>query len=276
MATSTDELMLVLGALPAGSDVRLFFPGLDADTIVNEAARRSGSRLLEKIDANTIRAPLSDVVFVPVPGEELTNQAALISVTLPAGIIKGQEFRVVVHQLSRSRQRVQGTFELVIPVKTKDDLLDEDERRLSVLKHIFGAIPAGDRWRSLFQRNIEEVGARVRGLGVDPDHIGPSPDGTGGRTTWKAGTAYKIGSEVVFKGLDYRCRQAHTAQTGWEPPNTFALWARIFTGGLWAPQVLYQASEQAIFNGQSFTVIQGHQSQIGWEPPNVPALWRLT
>ncbi|GAA2610965.1 lytic polysaccharide monooxygenase [Paractinoplanes durhamensis] len=47
------------------------------------------------------------------------------------------------------------------------------------------------------------------------------PTSTG---TWKAGTAYKVGDVVTYNGLSYRCRQAHTALAGWEPPNVPALW----------------------------------------------------
>ncbi|MFC6554422.1 carbohydrate-binding protein, partial [Nonomuraea cavernae] len=45
--------------------------------------------------------------------------------------------------------------------------------------------------------------------------------------TWKAGTAYAVGSQVTYAGLTYRCIQAHTALTGWEPPNVPALWQRL-------------------------------------------------
>ena len=45
--------------------------------------------------------------------------------------------------------------------------------------------------------------------------------------TWRAGTAYAVGSTVTYGGASYRCRQAHTAITGWEPPNVPALWQRI-------------------------------------------------
>lgn len=42
--------------------------------------------------------------------------------------------------------------------------------------------------------------------------------------TWTAGTAYKVGDLVTYNGVSYRCRQAHTALAGWEPPNVPALW----------------------------------------------------
>jgi chitin-binding protein len=45
--------------------------------------------------------------------------------------------------------------------------------------------------------------------------------------TWRAGTAYKVGDVVTYNGISYRCRQAHTAISGWEPPNVPALWLAI-------------------------------------------------
>jgi predicted carbohydrate-binding protein with CBM5 and CBM33 domain len=56
----------------------------------------------------------------------------------------------------------------------------------------------------------------------------PAPTATaqpGG--TWAAGTAYAVGARVTYAGLTYQCRQAHTALTGWEPPNVPALWLRV-------------------------------------------------
>lgn len=44
---------------------------------------------------------------------------------------------------------------------------------------------------------------------------------------WAAGIAYVVGDEVAYpdeNGTMYTCLQAHTAQTGWEPPNVPALW----------------------------------------------------
>ncbi|HTQ31920.1 MAG TPA: carbohydrate-binding protein, partial [Opitutaceae bacterium] len=42
---------------------------------------------------------------------------------------------------------------------------------------------------------------------------------------WTAGTTYKVGDLVTYNGVTYVCLQAHTALTGWEPPNVPALWA---------------------------------------------------
>ena len=41
---------------------------------------------------------------------------------------------------------------------------------------------------------------------------------------WTAGVAYAVGAEVTYQGTTYRCLQAHTAYSGWEPSITPALW----------------------------------------------------
>jgi predicted carbohydrate-binding protein with CBM5 and CBM33 domain len=58
-----------------------------------------------------------------------------------------------------------------------------------------------------------------------PTNPNPPQPPAGG--TWSAGTTYAVGSTVTYGGASYRCRQAHTALAGWEPPNVAALWERI-------------------------------------------------
>ncbi|SCG41737.1 lytic polysaccharide monooxygenase [Micromonospora humi] len=64
----------------------------------------------------------------------------------------------------------------------------------------------------------------------------PSPSPTGSSTppgtpapggTWTAGRSYQVGDTVTYAGRSYRCRQAHTAIAGWEPPNVPALWQQL-------------------------------------------------
>ena len=45
---------------------------------------------------------------------------------------------------------------------------------------------------------------------------------------WEAGQAYTAGYKVQHGGKLWRCHQAHTSQTGWEPStDTAALWGQI-------------------------------------------------
>ena len=45
---------------------------------------------------------------------------------------------------------------------------------------------------------------------------------------WAAGQAYTAGYKVQYGGKLFRCKQAHTSQTGWEPSTaTASLWEEI-------------------------------------------------
>ena len=44
---------------------------------------------------------------------------------------------------------------------------------------------------------------------------------------WAIGRAYATGDRVQNGGKLWRCLQAHTGQTGWEPENAPSLWTEI-------------------------------------------------
>lgn len=44
---------------------------------------------------------------------------------------------------------------------------------------------------------------------------------------WETDTDYPAGYKVQYGGKLWRCLQAHTSQTGWEPENAPALWTEI-------------------------------------------------
>jgi len=50
------------------------------------------------------------------------------------------------------------------------------------------------------------------------------------RGAWAPNVAYAVNDTVTYGGSTYKCLQAHTSQTGWEPPNTPSLW-QLTTGG---------------------------------------------
>jgi chitinase len=45
-----------------------------------------------------------------------------------------------------------------------------------------------------------------------------------GAAAWAPGVSYVVGVKVTYGGTTYTCRQNHTSQVGWEPPNVPALW----------------------------------------------------
>lgn len=48
---------------------------------------------------------------------------------------------------------------------------------------------------------------------------------------WAAGAVYETGIRVRYQDKLYRCVQAHTSQSGWEPPAVPALWTEVAEPG---------------------------------------------
>ena len=44
---------------------------------------------------------------------------------------------------------------------------------------------------------------------------------------WKTDTAYAVGDRVWYQASLYKCVQAHTSQSTWNPKDTPALWANV-------------------------------------------------
>ncbi|RTL46398.1 MAG: hypothetical protein EKK53_04165 [Burkholderiales bacterium] len=74
-------------------------------------------------------------------------------------------------------RRTVGAFGLTIPVSTRAALLHDEERTLSILRHIEMSIPLESRWWPVFRRLVGAHAGRVAGMGGDPTHIVPTGDG---------------------------------------------------------------------------------------------------
>jgi hypothetical protein len=177
-----DELLIRSKNLPKASVVSLYMPDVDADEVLQLAARRLSPVRLHRVDDHTIRFTVGDVTFIPLPGDRTRPIPGLMSVQLPEGVTKGQLFTVTVEQYSATNRRIIGSFQLTVPVEAEADLLEGETRKLAVMRHIFKAIPREDIWRPIWVRFLKQVEDRVRAFGGDPDKVLPSPDGGGAAT----------------------------------------------------------------------------------------------
>ena len=99
---------------------------------------------------------------------------------------------------------------------------------------------------------------------------------------WQAGLSVQIGDVYSHGVFLWRCIQAHTTQTGWEPEKVPALWRKVEiihedTKRIWQAGVDYALGDSVFYpdeNGAEYVCITAHTSQTGWEPPGVPALWQ--
>lgn len=73
---------------------------------------------------------------------------------------------------------------------------------------------------------FEPLARALSNTGTTLTTTGGEDPGEPGETTWKTNASYQVGDQVTYDGVSYRCRIAHTAYPGWEPPNTPALWER--------------------------------------------------
>lgn len=74
-------------------------------------------------------------------------------------------------------RRTIGAFGLEIPVSTKAAMLPEQERTLSILRHIEQAVPFETKWWPVFKRLVEVYIGRVAGMGGDPTLVVATGDG---------------------------------------------------------------------------------------------------
>ena len=99
---------------------------------------------------------------------------------------------------------------------------------------------------------------------------------------WQANLSVQIGDVYSYGGFLWRCLQAHTTQTGWEPDKVPALWRKVEiihedTKRIWQSGMDYALGDSVFYpdeNGAEYICITAHTSQTGWEPPNTPALWQ--
>ena len=74
-------------------------------------------------------------------------------------------------------RRTIGAFGLEIPVSTKAAMLADEERTLSILRHIEQSVPFETKWWPVFKRYVDLFTGRVAGMGGDPTLVVATGDG---------------------------------------------------------------------------------------------------
>jgi hypothetical protein len=213
-----DELMIDWGNLPADATAQIYLPAVDIEEVLRTATGLYTTHSLTRVDSHTLQCSAMGITYIPIPRGTDINYAGLLSVDFPLGVKRGQQFQVMVRQVTSAFgttttppppppgligspaaavvknysikwRRVLGAFQVNIPVQTKSLLLSREERLLSVMRWIGEAIPADNRWYPVFRRYLEQLGDRVAGFGGNPDEVLPSPDGMARRPkcdhSWK-------------------------------------------------------------------------------------------
>lgn len=174
-----DELIFRWHNLPPDTEVTVVFSDLDTADIQALGMPRRSPLAFQVVDRHTLRFKVAGATWMPIPGGRELNIPALLTMKLPDSVSYGQEYRVTVHQVTGWRRQIVGSAEFRIVVSKAELILDQEQRDLSVMKHILSTIPADNRWYPLWQRYVHQLGERVDALGGDADDIHPNPDGSG-------------------------------------------------------------------------------------------------
>ncbi|WP_150048570.1 M4 family metallopeptidase [Methylomonas rhizoryzae] len=199
-----DELMIDWGNMPDGSTATIYLPEVDVSDVLAMADKMYTNHRLEPADAHTLLCPSGGITYIPIPSGTANGYAGLLSVEMPVTVDKGQEFNILVRQITnafgyggpdvpRSTEaaalsasivrpdiewrRVLGAFQLAIPVRNKETILGNEERQLSVLRWIARGIPLNNRWYFVFDRYLGLIANRVDVFGGDSSKVVASPDG---------------------------------------------------------------------------------------------------
>jgi hypothetical protein len=214
-----DELMIDWGNAPSGCSANIYWPGANATEILSISSRIYGALVLSAADSHTIRCTtVHGVTYVPIPPGTGESLAGLLTIDLPATVVKGQEFNIVVRRIGtrlvavtapppppqvqiitreepakeavkvpasilqrlRTERYVIGSFQVKIPVKSKGDMLPAEETTLAIFKARLAAMSPTNRWRPVLERYIGLLAARVDGLGGNASAIPPSFQGSVG------------------------------------------------------------------------------------------------
>jgi len=211
-----DELLIDWGNTPAGATAQIYIPAANASDILDLETKMYATHLLSQVDDHTVQCNVGSITYVPIPPGTDLNYAGLLTLDLAPGARRGQLYRILVRQVTNAlgtrvhepiprpfpqvprrivpdgeaalesvsvveRQirwrQIRGSFQISIPVDTKDNLLQPEEQLYSMLLAIQESIPKVDRWYTVFNRYLTQIGQRIEGFGGNPGSISPSPTG---------------------------------------------------------------------------------------------------
>jgi hypothetical protein len=96
-----DELVIDWGKIPKGSIASIYWPAVAASDVISLAEQWGDAPGLTASDAHTLQVEIEGgLTYLPIPEGTGQNFAGLLTVEVPIGVKKGQEFEVVVKRLA--------------------------------------------------------------------------------------------------------------------------------------------------------------------------------
>ncbi|NRQ34986.1 dioxygenase [Nonomuraea sp. NN258] len=151
-------------------------------------------------------------------GHQFTNaQGAFKLTTIVPGLYPGRTRHI--HVKAQAPGRPVLTTQLYFPGEPRNNTDTIYDPRL-----LMNVRTVGSGREATFDFVLNVAGSTTSPTATATSTTTTSPSPGGG--TWRVGVTYQAGNQATYGGATYRCRQGHTSQAGWEPPNVPALWAR--------------------------------------------------
>lgn len=99
---------------------------------------------------------------------------------------------------------------------------------------------------------------------------------------WAVGVDYALDVRIRYGDKLYKCVQAHTSQSGWEPDKTPALWTEVAKPGeipVWkqptGSQDAYMTGDKVWYPAKDTTVYESLIDNNVFSPEAYPAGWKV-
>src|SRR5207302_7171631 len=99
--------------VPADSTAQIYLPDIDAGVLLDLADQHDPTHRLNRLDAHTIGCPAETVTYVPIPAGAKADHAGLLTVDIPPGVRRGEQYTVLVRQITSAQAYVRPVPGLV-------------------------------------------------------------------------------------------------------------------------------------------------------------------
>lgn len=196
-----DELLFDWGDLPDEAQVELYLPRVNCEHVVNLRHLRHAPDDVRLVDAHTLSLVPDGVTYVPLPPTADDRIAGLVTVSLPEGVRKGQEYVVDVTHIRGGEERSVGGFTLDIQVSEADAIVDAEIRLLALMADRLALTPPEDIWYPVLARRVETIRARAAALadsaGIDFEDPTVRVDRENGETVPLDGPTFRVVLERI-------------------------------------------------------------------------------
>jgi len=159
-----DELMIRWNDIPKGSSAKIYLPNINCENVVNLRNLRHAPNDVKIIDSHTLLVTTEDVSYLPIPSVNRNTIAGAITIELPEGIKKGQNWKVDVIHIRGGKQQVVGGFQIDIQVKVAKEIYAFETR---LLKHVFDQLSLmspNNKWHPVLNYRVNTLRERAKAL----------------------------------------------------------------------------------------------------------------